>query len=96
MADTNVAHSMQHILHITLACTYLQTAPLGIQPLETFQHVGPTALPGPGAEHPRPVHAGGADAALLPQGAGRPVQAAFGQVVLDEAEDVGRFDGQEG
>ena len=40
------------------------------------------------------MHAGGADAALLPQGAGRPVQAAFGQVMLDEAEDVGRFDRQ--
>ena len=96
MADTTVAHIMQHTLHTHDTRTYLQPTPLGIQPLQTFQHVGPTALPGPRAEQPRPVHAGGADAALLPHGAGRPVQAAFGQVVLDEAEDVGRFYRQEG
>ena len=41
------------------------------------------------------MDAGGADATLLPQRAGGPVQAAFGQVVLDQAEDVGRFDRQE-
>lgn len=40
------------------------------------------------------MDSGGADAALLPHGAGCTVQPALGQVVLDEAEDIGRFDGQ--
>ena len=40
------------------------------------------------------MDSGGADAALLPHGAGGTVQPALGQVMVDEAEDIGRFDGQ--
>ena len=74
--------------------THLQAAPSGVQPLQTLEDVGPPPLPGPGAEEAGPVDAGGADAALLPQSAGGPVQPALGQVMVDEAEDIGRFDGQ--
>ena len=74
--------------------THLQAASSGIQPPQTLQDVGPPPLPGPGAEAPGPVDAGGADAALLPHGAGGTVQPALGQVMVDEAQDIGRFDGQ--
>ena len=80
-------------INTTSASTHLQATSFGVKPPQTLEDVGPPPLPGPGAEEAGPVDSGGADAALLPHGAGCTVQPALGQVMVDEAEDIGRFDG---